>query len=241
MANKLKRKIFWATVSYTVSLLLSAVSSFADSMTYTYDDLNRLKQVLYSDGTIVYDYDEVGNRLQKGVYKPITPDFQAAPTIGYSPLLVTFTDASTGNPTAWLWNFGDSSLLSTAQNPTHIYKNTGSNDLPYTAALTVSNPTGSYFISKVITVKPCATLVRIVGKGAYASLQAAYDVAAANDVIQMLAQDYTGNLNANRNISVTIEGGKTCDYLTTLGNTTFRGMMTIINGTVTVKDIVLDK
>ncbi|MDP3028708.1 MAG: RHS repeat domain-containing protein [Deltaproteobacteria bacterium] len=33
---------------------------------YTYDDLNRLLQVEYDDGTVIeYVYDEVGNRLQR--------------------------------------------------------------------------------------------------------------------------------------------------------------------------------
>lgn len=39
-------------------------SSFPGSLIYKYDDLNRLEQVEYEDGTVIkYSYDEVGNRL----------------------------------------------------------------------------------------------------------------------------------------------------------------------------------
>ncbi|PKL60992.1 MAG: cell surface protein, partial [Methanomicrobiales archaeon HGW-Methanomicrobiales-2] len=34
-------------------------------------------------------------------------DFTFAPGEGNTPLAVTFTDASTGNITAWSWDFGD--------------------------------------------------------------------------------------------------------------------------------------
>src|SRR5207302_22049 len=36
-----------------------------------------------------------------------TTSFTASPTNGGAPLTVTFNDASTGNETNWLWNFGD--------------------------------------------------------------------------------------------------------------------------------------
>jgi PKD repeat protein len=47
---------------------------------------------------------------------------------------VSFEDLSLGQPTAWAWDFGDG-LTASAQNPTHIYAQTGS----YTVTLTVSN------------------------------------------------------------------------------------------------------
>jgi PKD repeat protein len=49
-----------------------------------------------------------------------TAAFSASPTTGQAPLAVTFTDASTGSPTAWLWDFGDGAS-STLQNPVHTY------------------------------------------------------------------------------------------------------------------------
>jgi len=56
---------------------------------------------------------------------------------GLPPLLVNFTDLSTGDPTTWSWLFGDGNT-STQQNPSHVYY-TGN----WTVNLTVSNLDGS--------------------------------------------------------------------------------------------------
>ncbi len=67
-----------------------------------------------------------------------TADFDLAPAAGEAPLAVAFTDASTGDPTAWAWDFGDGGT-STAQNPGHTYVAAGT----YTVALTVTNAAGA--------------------------------------------------------------------------------------------------
>ena len=67
-----------------------------------------------------------------------TADFSANPTSGSTPLAVSFTDSSSGNPTDWSWDFGDGST-STAQNPSHTYTSAGT----YTVSLTASNLAGS--------------------------------------------------------------------------------------------------
>ncbi len=54
-------------IIFTV-LLLSAAASLADTIHYTYDDLNRLIRAEYDDGTIIeYEYDKIGNRLRKSI------------------------------------------------------------------------------------------------------------------------------------------------------------------------------
>ncbi|KKG15006.1 hypothetical protein EO98_16705 [Methanosarcina sp. 2.H.T.1A.6] len=66
--------------------------------------------------------------------------FNATPTSGDSPLIVNFTDQSTGTPTSWAWDFeNDGTIDSTEQNHTHIYQTTGT----YTVNLTVANEAGS--------------------------------------------------------------------------------------------------
>jgi PKD repeat protein len=51
-----------------------------------------------------------------------------------NPGIYNFTDLSTGNPSAWMWNFGDGTT-STLQNPSHTYTTNGI----YTVTLTISN------------------------------------------------------------------------------------------------------
>jgi M6 family metalloprotease-like protein len=67
-----------------------------------------------------------------------TADFTGAPTSGYAPLNVYFTDTSLDLPTSWSWSFGDGGT-STAQHPSHTYASAGS----YTVSLTATNGAGS--------------------------------------------------------------------------------------------------
>lgn len=69
--------------------------------------------------------------------QPIS-NFNATPVAGCSPLIVSFQDLSTGNPTSWLWNFGNGNT-STLQNPSATYFTPGT----YTIMLTATNAAGS--------------------------------------------------------------------------------------------------
>lgn len=88
---------------------------------------------------------------------------------------------------------------------------------------------------------PCTanTQFLIVGKGYYATMQAAYDAAANGDVIKSQGLLLADNLVANRDISVTIDGGYSCDYSANPGNTFFMGEMTINSGNVVMKNLEL--
>lgn len=59
-------------------------------------------------------------------------------TSGDAPLLIRFTNNSTGSINSYLWNFGDGYTSSDA-NPTHTYQKPGT----YTVSLTVTGPGGS--------------------------------------------------------------------------------------------------
>lgn len=62
-------------------------------------------------------------------------------------LQVNFVDTSTGGPTAWNWDFGDT-MTSTMQNPVHTYAAAGN----YTVTLMITAPGGTAATAQVITV-----------------------------------------------------------------------------------------
>jgi PKD repeat protein len=90
------------------------------------------------------------------IYPPVA-GFTMNPqsSMGVVPLTVSFTDRSTGDPSAWLWNFGDGQA-SSSRNPSHTYTSPGK----YTFTLTTSNAAGSSTTGGTVTVipKPVLTL-----------------------------------------------------------------------------------
>lgn len=83
---------------------------------------------------------------------PPIAQFSASPTAGTRPLVVQFTDESTGGPvTSRSWAFGDGGT-STAANPAHTYVAAGA----YTVTLTATGPGGSDSETKVAYVQVSA-------------------------------------------------------------------------------------
>lgn len=70
-----------------------------------------------------------------------------SPSNGVAPVTAGFTDASSGNITSWLWNFGDGTTSST-RNPSKVYGAAGN----YTVSLTATNPIGSNTTSQTVGV-----------------------------------------------------------------------------------------
>ncbi|TAJ43450.1 PKD domain-containing protein [Methanofollis fontis] len=84
-------------------------------------------------------------------------------TSGFAPLAVQFDDASTGSPTAWFWEFGDTTT-STEQNPVHIFTAGGT----YLVNLTVTDSFGTEnrtttTITAITPLHPAFTANRTVG------------------------------------------------------------------------------
>lgn len=67
-----------------------------------------------------------------------TANFTATPVSGCAPLLVQFSDASTGGVTSWQWDLGNG-VNSVLQNPSTTYATPGT----YTVTLTATNANGS--------------------------------------------------------------------------------------------------
>jgi PKD repeat protein len=108
---------------------------------------------------------------QVTVNAPPTAAFSAAQAA--SSLSVAFTDSSTAvSPatiTGWAWDFGDSSTVSTAQNPSHTYTSAGS----YTVVLTVTDSNGqTNQVSHQVTVNAPPT-------AAFSAAQAASSLSVA--------------------------------------------------------------
>jgi len=169
-----------------------------------------------------------------------TATFISCPTAGFNttlssasaPAQVTFTDSST-DATSWSWNFGDSTT-STLRNPTHVYKNPGS----YTVTHTAINIGCSASTTQNITLTACASQPVKIGSTYYAGLQAAYDAATTGSLIQVLATGLTESLLANRDISVTIDGGYLCGFPANPPDmTTITGTPRISSGSVKLKNI----
>jgi len=89
------------------------------------------------DGSVAYWSIAVGS-------PPTVANFVATPVSGAPPLSVAFNDTSSGNPTAWTWNFGDGNTGS-GRNVSHTYQNIGL----YSVSETVSNSNGSANTTKI--------------------------------------------------------------------------------------------
>ena len=74
----------------------------------------------------------------------LSADFTATPATGCSPIVVKFTDISTGNPTTWKWDLGNGTI-SFLPNPSVTYFAPGQ----YNVKLTVGNAGGKDSIIKM--------------------------------------------------------------------------------------------
>jgi len=63
------------------------------------------------------------------VMPPLTAKFAADPKSGLAPLVVKFTDMSTGSPESWTWDFGDGSTSTGNPNPIHAFTTVGAFDV----------------------------------------------------------------------------------------------------------------
>lgn len=118
----------WLTLVMIAGMLSSASAENAATATYQYDELDRLTQVTYEDGTIItYEYDKLGNRLKTtcagsncshtistlwntgGSISPVSPTlknglsqtFTIAPIIGYHIVDVKADNISQGAMTSY--------------------------------------------------------------------------------------------------------------------------------------------
>ena len=113
----------------------------------------QLEWNLRSDGGLTYGGWNIDDVEILTVIGTPAAAFAASPTSGTVPLTVAFSDASTGGPTSWSWDFGDGST-STQASPSHTYTTPGT----YDVSLTVSGLGGSDTETKLgyVVVDPIA-------------------------------------------------------------------------------------
>ncbi len=114
------------------------------------------------------------------VYQPLVANFTVTPLTGSAPLLVQFTDLTTGSPSpaSWNWTFGDGGT-STVQHPSHSYTAFGS----YNVTLTVSNEYCNATVTK-------NALVRV---GHHVETFPGYTLPPTDTDADMLCEDINGN------------------------------------------------
>ncbi len=130
-----------------------------DQISHTTSESYQVDPAIYSNKIVWADYRNGNPDIYMGTLStsPIA-SFSAFPTSGKAPLNVSFTDKSTGTPTAWKWDFGDGAT-STEQNPMHTFSVAGT----YTVNLTAINSEGADSNISVINV----TNPSLVGPYAY--------------------------------------------------------------------------
>lgn len=107
---------------------------------------------------------------------------------------------------------------------------------------TFTNVTAGHTLAATFALSTCANLPVRIARATpiyFSSLQAAYNAAVDGDVIQSQAQELIESLTANRNISVTIDGGYACSYASNPEKTMLKGATSITSGTVNLKNFVL--
>jgi PKD repeat protein len=94
-----------------------------------------------------------------------TVDFVANRTRGNVPMSVNFTDLSYGYPATWSWDFGDNSIGSFDQNPSHTYTDVGT----FNVTLVAANSNGT--VTKLKTNYIITDVMNQTGYGAYYAAQ----------------------------------------------------------------------
>ncbi len=217
---KLKNKALIAIAVFGL-IFIPVISSFAETLIYNYDDLNRLKWMQYGDGTMIeYSYDEAGNRVEKDVISP-TQDTDGD---GMTDVFEIYYGLNRKNPS-------DAGIDSDGDTLTNLQEyQLGTNPL---------NPdTDGDGRGDASDTCPLSPPVCIAG-ACYRTLQEAYNAAFEGDIIQSQAVTLIENPDFYLTKSVTIQGGYDCDYSTQTGKTIINGNMTVSNGTVIIGDFIL--
>lgn len=123
--------------------------------------------------------------------QPPTADFTSSQSFGS--MTVDFTDASTGLPQTWSWDFGDGTS-STEQSPSHNYATPNT----YSVSLTVTNTAGSDTKTQSVVVNPPTSGPNLLANGGFESADVngkplAWHI--TSDFTQSSAQSHEGSFS----------------------------------------------
>lgn len=96
--------------------------------------------------------------LYRNAVVPPAANFSAMPVQGQAPLAVSFTEASQGFVTDWVWDFGDGEI-SNEPNPVHVYQQAGT----YTVTLSVTGLGGTDALMRTdfVSVSPATNFMSV--------------------------------------------------------------------------------
>ena len=238
--QKIKKLIL--TITALALIFTPFMTAHAETATHTYDELNRLMKSEYSDGTtIIYDYDKIGNRtLNRKYYKPHLLTVQktgtGAGTITSSPARI-----NCGATCSETFSEDTPITMTAIPDAGSIFIEWSGSGCTESTSCVISLTSDEILAAVFLPVATCTgtgSPVKI-GSADYLSLQDAYDHASNGAIIQSLNISLIEDLNANRPITVTFEGGYACDFSTKDGVTTLRGTITTTLGITTIKDFIL--
>ena len=132
----------WTKYSYNLS-------------TYNNQDVYLAVQCVSNDAFVLM-IDDIVVFTEQGVLAPVA-NFSGTPVSGCASLTVNFTDASTNNPTSWLWTcVGGTPSSSTQQNPTIVYNTPGT----FSVTLKATNTGGNNSVTRnsYVTVTDCSAV-----------------------------------------------------------------------------------
>jgi len=171
-----------------------------------------------------------------------TADFSASATSGAAPLIVNFTNLSTGDnpPLSYEWDFDNDGVVdSVEENPSCSYNVAGT----YSVKLAVTDADSNVdILTRTDYISVTCQYVRIQGTTTcYTSIQAAYDDASSSheDTIESGMYLFTEDLNFDMDKTTTLRGGYDSNFSTVVGNTVISGNITITGGKVTLENIEL--
>ncbi|RJR18000.1 MAG: hypothetical protein C4581_06980 [Nitrospiraceae bacterium] len=146
---------------------------------------------------------------------------------------IIYPDCSAG---CW-YDSGTLVVLTASENSGYYFDNWTNCDVP---SDNICMETIDSDVTVTANFQSCYASVRLAGPPPvyYPTLQDAYDAALDGDIIQTRNADISEDMTADRNISVSLEGGYNCNYSAVSGWTTFNGVMTVSDGLVTIGDYV---